>query len=113
MEKYLENYKTWLAADALSNEERNELLSIADDENEIKFRFSSGLTFGTAGLRGVIGAGTNRMNVYTVNQATQGLADYLNETFENPSVAIAYDSRIKSKEFAESAALITVRSLSR
>ena len=77
---------------------------------EIRMRFSTdfikNLEFGTAGLRGVIGAGTNRMNVYTVNQATQGLSDYLNSEFKEPSVAIAYDSRIKSDVFARSAASV-------
>lgn len=83
-----------------------ELEEIASDDDAILDRFYKNLEFGTAGLRGVIGAGTNRMNVYTVNQATQGLADYLNSEFENPSVAIAYDSRIKSDTFAKSAACV-------
>lgn len=83
-----------------------ELESIAGDDEAILDRFYKNLEFGTAGLRGVIGAGTNRMNVYTVNQATQGLADYLNENFENPSVAIAFDSRIKSDVFAREAACV-------
>ena len=83
-----------------------ELESVKGNEDEILDRFYKNLEFGTAGLRGVIGAGTNRMNIYTVNQATQGLADYLNEDFENPSVAIAYDSRIKSDVFARSAACV-------
>ncbi|MBE6746652.1 MAG: phospho-sugar mutase [Ruminococcaceae bacterium] len=83
-----------------------ELEEISGDEEAILDRFYMNLEFGTAGLRGVIGAGTNRMNVYTVNQATQGLADYLNSEFENPSVAIAYDSRIKSDTFAKSAACV-------
>ena len=81
-----------------------ELLEIKGNEKEIEDRFAVSLKFGTAGLRGVIGAGTNRMNVYTVRQATQGLADYCNEDFENPSIAIAYDSRIKSDVFAKEAA---------
>ncbi len=83
-----------------------ELESIRGNEDEINDRFYRSLEFGTGGLRGVIGAGTNRMNVYTVNQATQGLADYLKENFENPSVAIAYDSRIKSDFFAKGAASV-------
>ena len=83
-----------------------ELESIKDNENEINDRFYRSLEFGTGGLRGVIGAGTNRMNVYTINQATQGLANYLKENFENPSVAIAHDSRIKSDLFAKSAASV-------
>ncbi len=97
-------YEQWLSSATADADLIPELESVKGDEEAILDRFYKNLEFGTAGLRGVIGAGTNRMNVYTVNQATQGLADYLNETFENPSVAIAYDSRIKSKEFAESAA---------
>ena len=81
-----------------------ELEAIAGNKDEIFDRFYQSLKFGTAGLRGVIGAGTNRMNIYTVNQATQGLADFLNSTYEEPSVAIAYDSRIKSDVFSKSAA---------
>ena len=97
-------YEIWLSSATADADLIPELESVKGDDEAILDRFYKNLEFGTAGLRGVIGAGTNRMNVYTVNQATQGLADYLNETFENPSVAIAYDSRIKSKEFAESAA---------
>ncbi|MBQ4572539.1 MAG: phospho-sugar mutase [Clostridia bacterium] len=97
-------YDLWISSAVADKDLIPELESIKGDEEAILDRFYKNLEFGTAGLRGVIGAGTNRMNVYTVNQATQGLADYLNESFENPSVAIAYDSRIKSKEFAESAA---------
>ena len=97
-------YDIWLSSATADADLIPELENIKGDEEAILDRFYKNLEFGTAGLRGVIGAGTNRMNVYTVNQATQGLADYLNETFENPSVAIAYDSRIKSKEFAQSAA---------
>ena len=97
-------YDLWLTSAVADKDLIPELESVKDDEDAILDRFYKNLEFGTAGLRGVIGAGTNRMNVYTVNQATQGLADFLNESFENPSVAIAYDSRIKSKEFAESAA---------
>lgn len=97
-------YEKWISSATADADLIPELESVKDDEEAITDRFYKNLEFGTAGLRGVIGAGTNRMNVYTVNQATQGLADYLNETFENPSVAIAYDSRIKSEEFAKSAA---------
>ena len=97
-------YEQWLSSATADADLIPELESVKGDNEAILDRFYKNLEFGTAGLRGVIGAGTNRMNVYTVNQATQGLADYLNETFPNPSVAIAYDSRIKSKEFAESAA---------
>ena len=97
-------YDLWLTSATADKDLIPELESVKDDEEAKLDRFYKNLEFGTAGLRGVIGAGTNRMNVYTVNQATQGLADYLNEEFDEPSVAIAYDSRIKSKEFAESAA---------
>ena len=97
-------YEQWMNSATADADLIPELEGVKGDEEAILDRFYKNLEFGTAGLRGVIGAGTNRMNVYTVNQATQGLADYLNETFSNPSVAIAYDSRIKSKEFAESAA---------
>ena len=97
-------YEQWMNSATADADLIPELEGVKGDEEAILDRFYKNLEFGTAGLRGIIGAGTNRMNVYTVNQATQGLADYLNETFSNPSVAIAYDSRIKSKEFAESAA---------
>ncbi len=97
-------YEQWLKSAVADKDLIPELESIKGDEEAILDRFYKNLEFGTAGLRGVIGAGTNRMNVYTVNQATQGLADYLNENFEEPSIAIAYDSRIKSEEFAKSAA---------
>ncbi len=97
-------YEIWLSNATADKDLIPELESVKGDDEAILDRFYKNLEFGTAGLRGVIGAGTNRMNVYTVNQATQGLADYLNESFDEPSVAIAYDSRIKSKEFAESAA---------
>lgn len=99
-----ELYEKWLTLATADADLIPELESIKGDNDAILDRFYKNLEFGTAGLRGIIGAGTNRMNVYTVNQATQGLADYLNEAFSEPSVAIAYDSRIKSKEFAEGAA---------
>ncbi len=97
-------YKIWREKALLDKDLQDELLSIDGNEDEILDRFYKNLEFGTGGLRGVIGAGTNRMNVYTVAQATQGLADYLNETFDEPTVAIAYDSRIKSDVFAKCAA---------
>ena len=97
-------YEQWLESAVADEDLIPELEAIKGDEEAILDRFYKNLEFGTAGLRGVIGAGTNRMNVYTVNQATQGLADYLNENFEEPSIAIAYDSRIKSEEFAKSVA---------
>ena len=99
-------YSLWCEKATADHDLIPELQSIAGDDEAILDRFYKNLEFGTAGLRGVIGAGTNRMNVYTVNQATQGLADYLNENFENPSVAIAFDSRIKSDVFAREAACV-------
>lgn len=97
-------YALWLNEAKDDEDLISELKAIEGKEDEILDRFYKNLEFGTAGLRGVIGAGTNRMNIYTVNQATQGLADYLNSEFREPSVAIAYDSRIKSDTFAKSAA---------
>ncbi len=104
MDDIMDSYRLWLSN---ANEDPDliyELRSIEGHREEISDRFYTSLSFGTAGLRGVIGAGTNRMNIYTVAQATQGLANMLNKQFEKPSVAIAYDSRIKSKEFAMKAA---------
>ena len=97
-------YDLWRKNAVLDPDLTAELNEIEGKDDEILDRFYKCLEFGTGGLRGVIGAGTNRMNVYTVGQATQGLANYLNEAFENPSVAIAYDSRIKSQTFAKEAA---------
>ncbi|MCR4594257.1 MAG: phospho-sugar mutase [Clostridiales bacterium] len=97
-------YKLWCEKATADPDLISELKAIENDEDAILDRFYKNLEFGTAGLRGVIGAGTNYMNVYTVNQATQGLADYLNDNFDSPSVAIAYDSRIKSTQFAKGAA---------
>lgn len=101
---YKEKYNSWINSDIINEETKNELRSISD-EKEIEDRFYQDLDFGTGGLRGVIGAGSNRMNIYTVAQATQGFANYLNDNFKDPSVAIAYDSRNMSKEFAQAAAL--------
>lgn len=101
---YKEKYNTWINSDIIDEETKNELKGISDDK-EIEDRFYKDLDFGTGGLRGEIGAGSNRMNVYTVAQATQGFANYLNNSFKDPSVAIAYDSRNMSKEFAKAAAL--------
>ncbi|MBQ1451590.1 MAG: phospho-sugar mutase [Clostridia bacterium] len=103
MENYKELYELW-AAECSDPALKAELDSIVGKDDEILDRFYKKLEFGTAGLRGVLGAGTNRMNIYTVGQATQGIADYLNATFENPSVAIAYDSRINSDLFSKETA---------
>ena len=103
---YKENYESWLNNPYFDEDTRKELQSIAGDEKEIEERFYMDLEFGTAGLRGVIGAGTNRMNVYTVRKATQGLANYIcNVGAQKKGVAIAYDSRRMSPEFADEAAL--------
>ena len=99
-------YNEWLEKATADPDLKAELLAVKDNEDEILDRFYRCLEFGTAGLRGVIGAGTNRMNYYTVCQATQGLADFLNKHFENPSVAIGYDSRIKSDYFSIEAAKV-------
>ena len=104
MSDYNLMYNLWLKNATKDPDLIKELESIKGDNDEISDRFYRSLEFGTGGLRGVIGAGTNRMNIYTVAQATQGLANYLNEAFENPTVAIAYDSRIKSDLFAKAAA---------
>lgn len=101
---YRKKYENWLNSNIISEEIKEELRNI-NDEKEIEDRFYKDLEFGTGGLRGVIGAGSNRMNIFTVSKATQGFANYLNENFENPSVAIGYDSRNMSDEFAKAAAL--------
>lgn len=102
---YSEKYQEWLH-DAKDNDIQIELKNIFGLDEEIKERFYKDLEFGTGGLRGVIGAGTNRMNIYTVGRATQGFCDYLNSTYSAPKVAIAYDSRIKSDVFAKKTAQV-------
>lgn len=103
---YQEQYQAWLTNPYFDEETKAELKAIANDDKEIKERFYKDLEFGTAGLRGVIGAGTNRMNIYTVRKATQGLANYIMQKgFASKGVAIAYDSRRMSPEFANEAAL--------
>ena len=103
---YREAYESWLSNPYFDENTKEELRSIANDEKEIEDRFYMDLEFGTAGLRGVIGAGTNRMNVYTVRKATQGLANYIIKVgAQAKGVAIAYDSRRMSPEFANEAAL--------
>lgn len=103
---YKEVYSQWLENPYFDEETKNELKAIQDDENEIKERFYMDLEFGTAGLRGIIGAGTNRMNIYVVRRATQGLANYIAKVDkQSQGVAIAYDSRHMSPEFAQEAAL--------
>ena len=103
---YKEVYEQWIANPYFDEAIKEELKSIAEDENEIKERFYMDLEFGTAGLRGIIGAGTNRMNIYVVRRATQGLANYIAKVDKkSQGVAIAYDSRHMSPEFAQEAAL--------
>lgn len=103
---YMNLYKQWIEDDYFDEATKAELLAIKDNDNEIKERFYKDLEFGTAGLRGIIGAGTNRMNVYIVRKATQGLANYIIQVGQQAKgVAIAYDSRRMSKEFADEAAL--------
>lgn len=96
----LEKYNQWLQVENLDSEVKAQLEAMKDNDNEIFESFYKELEFGTAGLRGILGAGTNRMNVYTVGKASEGFAKYLKENFENPSIAIAYDSRINSQLFA-------------
>lgn len=103
---YMETYKAWCDNEYFDEATREELKSIASDEKEIEDRFYKDLEFGTGGLRGVIGNGTNRMNIYTVRKATQGLANFIiKENAADRGVAIAYDSRRMSPEFADEAAL--------
>lgn len=103
---YRETYEFWLEDPYFDQETKEELKAIAQNETEIEDRFYKELEFGTGGLRGVIGAGTNRMNVYTIRKATQGLANYIvKQHGEEKGVAIAYDSRFMSPEFADEAAL--------
>ena len=99
-------YNEWLEKATGDPDLKAELEAIKGKDDEILDRFYRSLEFGTAGLRGVIGAGTNRMNIYTVGRATQGLSDFLNKNYENPSIAIGYDSRIKSDYFSREAASI-------
>lgn len=104
--EYMEKYQEWLSNPYFDEDTKAELAAIKDDESEIKERFYQDLEFGTAGLRGIIGAGTNRMNTYVVRKATQGLANYIMKSGkQSQGVAIAYDSRRMSPEFADVAAL--------
>ena len=104
---YLEEYKRWCEEPAFDEETKKELLSIKDDEKEIKDRFYKELEFGTAGLRGIIGMGTNRMNKYTVGKATQGLANFIiKKGAQNKGVVISFDSRHMSPEFSKLTALV-------
>ncbi len=106
MSKENELYQLWCEKAVDDPDLQEELKSIAGDDEAILDRFYRDLEFGTGGLRGVIGAGAYRLNIYTIRRATQGLADYVNETYKNPSVAISYDSRIKSDVFAKATAAV-------
>ena len=103
---YMDDYKRWLAASLEDEDLTKELAAIEGNEDEIKDRFAVALKFGTAGLRGVLGAGSNRMNIYVVRQATQGLANWVKTQGGKQLVAISYDSRIKSDVFAKEAACV-------
>ena len=104
---YVEEYKKWCESEEFDNETKEELLKVKDDEKEIEDRFYKELEFGTAGLRGIIGAGTNRMNKYVVGKASQGLANYiLKQGTQDKGVAISYDSRHMSPEFSNQTALV-------
>ena len=111
---YKELYNEWLSNPYFDEETKEELRVIANDEKEIEERFYTELEFGTAGLRGVIGAGVNRMNIYVVRKATQGLANYIIKmNSQDKGVAIAYDSRRMSPEFADEAARVLAQTESK
>lgn len=106
---YLENYKNWLTNSALSDKERKELINIEKDEKDVEYRFGKELEFGTAGMRGIIGMGTNMMNVYVVRRATQGLSEYIKSLGDGAmkrGVVISYDTRRFSYEFAYASAVV-------
>ena len=105
MRDYIKLYNEWLNSSLLNDIEKEELLAIKDNDELIKDRFYKDLAFGTGGLRGVMEVGTNRMNRFIIRRATQGLANFLNKKYKNPSVAIAYDSRNHSDEFAKETAV--------
>ncbi len=107
---YMKEYQRWLAEDLQDPELKPELEAIKHDEKQIKEQFGANLQFGTAGMRGILGAGCNRMNIYTVRRATQGFANYLAKDSAKVSVALAYDSRIKSTLFAKEAARVLAAS---
>ena len=107
--EHIKRYEAWLNNHSFDEETRKELVNIKDDKDEIEDRFYRDLEFGTAGLRGKIGAGTNRMNMYIIARTTQGIAEYIKEQgvdYINRGVAIAYDIRHFSREFAKKTALV-------
>ena len=93
-------FEKWISQPDMDEEIMAELTAMKDDDDAIYEAFYRDLEFGTAGLRGVMAAGTNRMNIYVIRRATQGLANYMKKKFDEPSVAISYDSRINSRRFA-------------
>ncbi|MBR6906322.1 MAG: phospho-sugar mutase, partial [Selenomonadaceae bacterium] len=101
---YQDDYMRWLETDLVDFDLNKELLDIQGDDEAIKDRFAVALQFGTAGLRGTLGAGTNRMNIWVVRQATQGVADWVKTQGGSQTVAISYDSRLKGWNFARDAA---------
>ena len=101
-----EEYRRWLEADLVDFDLKRELREISGDEEAIRERFAKSLEFGTAGLRGTLGAGTNRMNIWVVRQATQGVADWVKTQGGSQTVAISYDSRLKGWSFARDAASV-------
>ncbi len=105
---YIERYNNWLNNPYIDSNTKEELLAIKDNDKEIEERFYKDLEFGTGGIRGILGAGDNRMNIYTIAKATQGLSNYINKnkSDDKSGVAIAYDSRHMSREFADTAALV-------
>ena len=106
---YKDNYERWINREELSAEEKAELVAIAGDEKEIEERFYRELEFGTAGMRGILGMGTNRINIYNVRQASQGVAEYVNvegEEAKKAGVLIGYDTRNFSRVFAEETARV-------
>lgn len=109
---YMENYRKWLASDMLTEREKNELLAVENDTKEVEDRFYRDLEFGTAGMRGVLGTGTNRINIYNVRQASYGVGVYVNNEGKEAAergVLIGYDTRIMSREFAEETAKVLAK----
>lgn len=109
---YIDNYEKWLSSDVLDDAAKNELLSVKDNKKELEDRFYRDLEFGTAGMRGVLGIGTNRLNIYNVRQASYGVAAYVNKEgaeAASKGVLIGYDTRIMSREFAEETAKVLAK----
>ena len=107
---YMQEYKRWMEAELEDFDLKAELQSIEGDEGAIEDRFAVSLKFGTAGLRGTLGAGTNRMNIWVVRQATQGIADWVKTQGGTQTVAISYDSRLKGWDFAKNAWFVAIYS---